>query len=67
LGVSTADVLVVPGRVNVGRAGAGDGCVDGVGGDDLRKPSLGMIGGPPNWADAMDVDGRRAAAANRKA
>jgi hypothetical protein len=32
----------------------------------LRKPSLGMIGGPPNWADATIVDAMVKAAANEK-
>jgi hypothetical protein len=32
----------------------------------LRKPSLGMIGGPPNWADAIVADARMTAAANEK-
>src|SRR5712691_12142427 len=53
LGVSGADVPVVPAPTagaKAGRAGAGAG-LNCWGGGDLRKPSLGMIGGP-NWAAA---------------
>jgi hypothetical protein len=65
LGVSTAEVLVVPaaGGAKAGRAGT-DGAAGA--GNDLWKPSLGMIGGPPNWAEAVSGAARKAAAANKK-